>query len=214
MKIRTAFVLLVCLISNAVHAQWGVRATTLHFEQQTGRSGLNWLLGLDHDPTDRTSIGLDFISHINLFGETADRSEPTEYGGYEVLYNVARSVKGLQFRSTYFLSGHGNAGFYMGTYAGFRSIALQVDPNVYNTSTVAPVPNWARRTTTSSMVFPVGLRWGLRSEMDEWYQDIYFAMGVQLGSGSANATLPPFLIAKDELKAFSIQVGYVLGFGW
>jgi hypothetical protein len=211
---RTHLTLLAIVAVIAVHGQWGVRGTILHFEQQTGRSGLNWLLGLDHDPTDRTSIGVDFISHINLSGESADRSESAQYGGYNVYYSIARSVQGLQFRSTYFLSGYGNAGFYMGTYAGFRSISLLVDPNVYNSVSGGLVPNWARRTTTTSMVFPVGLRWGLRSEMDTWYQDIYFAMGFQVGSESANATLPPFLVAKDQFKGFSLQAGYVFGFGW
>jgi hypothetical protein len=173
---------------------------------------MNWLLGLDHDPTDRTSIGLDFISHIDLFGEAADRSESTSYGAYTVSYNTARSVKGLQLRSNYFISGHGNAGFYMGTYIGFRTISLTVDPFVYTTGIVTTTPNWARRTTTDAMVFPIGLRWGLRSEMDTWYQDIYFAMGFQAGGG--NTDQPPFLVAKDKIKGFSIQAGYALGFGW
>jgi len=204
--------LTIFLWTNGAVAQWGVRGTVVHFEQQTGRSGLNLLFGLDHDPSDRTSIGVDFISAFNLFGDAADRNESTQYGGYNVYYNIARNVKGLQLRSTYFITASGNAGFYMGTYAGFRSISLIVDPIATNSSSFGSAPNWARKTTTSTMVFPVGLRWGLRSEMDTWYQDIYFATGFQLGSGNAN--LPPFLLAKDKLKGFSIQAGYVIGFGW
>lgn len=203
--------LLLSLWTNGALAQWGVRGTVIHFEQQTGRSGLNWLIGLDHDPSDRTSIGVDFISDLNLFSDPTDRGESTQYGGYTVYYSIARNVKGLQFRSTYFVSAFGNAGFYMGTYAGFRSISLVVDPIAYSSGFGNSTPNWARSTTTSSMVFPAGLRWGLRGEMDTWYHDIYFATGFQLGSG--NATLPPFLLAKDKLKGFSIQAGYVLGFG-
>ncbi|MEX1132127.1 MAG: hypothetical protein WEC15_02785 [Flavobacteriales bacterium] len=205
------FFLLLFMWTNGAIAQVGVRATLFHFEQQTGRSGLNWSIGLDHDPSDRTSIGVDFISQMNLFSEAGDRTESTEYDGYNVFYGVARTVKGLQFRSTYFISAYGNAGFYMGTYVGFRSIELTVAPEVSSSGFGSPTPNWARTTTTSTMVFPVGLRWGLRSEMDTWYQDVYFATGFQLGAG--NATLPPFLLAKDKLKGFSIQAGYAIGFG-
>ena len=202
-----------CFMAQQSIAQWGIRTSFMHYEQQTGRSGLNWTVGVDHDPTDRTSIGLEYIGHLNLFDVDAGQNGNSEYAGYQVDYTITRKVSGLQYRSIYFLSNGGHTGVYLGTYLGFRMITQEAVPFAYSFYSSLPSPAWERRTTATNTVIPIGLRLGARSEMDGWYHDIYFALGTQLGAGNADV-LGPYLEDKDMLKGFSFQVGYAFGVGW
>jgi len=211
--LHLGFLLAACFVSINGAAQWGIRASVAHFEQQTARSGFNWTLGVDHDPTDRTSIGLEYIGHLNLFDDGSGQQETSNYAGYLVDYSLTRKVSGLQYRSLYFLSNGGHSGVYLGTYLGFRTITQEVVPFAFSVYGGGGSPSWERRTTVTNTVFPLGLRLGARSEMDGWYHDIYLAIGTQLGAGNADE-LAPYLLDKDRLKGFSIQAGYAFGVGW
>ncbi len=195
-------------------AQWGIQAA-IHHERMTGRHGLHWMAGFGFDASDRTSIGLDLVGHLS-FEPSESYVEDVIYNGYNVSYSLSRNVIGLQYRSTYFLR-NDNSGAYLGPYLGFRRFDREVLVlNTYSNSVglgSSVDPSWARTYRTTAMLFPVGMRFGIRSEMDGWYGDLYVGLGLQLGSvKETNAA--PFLDEKDELKGFSFQVGYAIGMGW
>lgn len=208
--------LLACLwCAEGGMAQWGVHGTLLHHERMTGRHGLHWLVGISHDASDRTTIGLDLIGHANLMG-TEDYTEQNSYLGYDLGYSFDRKVIGMQYRSTYFLS-NDNAGAYLGTYVGFRMVSRRIELDyaysVNNSGFNQALPAWARSASTEATLFPAGLRFGFRSEMDGYFADAYVGLGYQFGTGSGTVA-PAYLAEKDQLKGFSFQVGYTVGMGW
>lgn len=206
--------LIVLLSGQSAVAQWGVQGTIFHHEQMTGRHGLHWTIGFAHDVTDRSSIGIDLIGHLDLMGD-GNFSEETQYAGYTVGYLAQRKVIGVQYRSTFFL-GPFSSGVYLGPYIGFRSISRPFLVNyVYSSSSSvgSDNPAWARSSTTSAMIFPIGLRFGFRSDMDGYFGDFYVGIGSQLGSGNEEK-VPIYINQKDKLKGLSFQVGYSAGLGW
>lgn len=205
---RLIFLLSALSVAASALSQTGIRATILHFEQQTPRLQTCWLLGLDRDVSERTSIGLDVIGHLNWTGSSI--GVDFRYAGDTGSYFLVRKSVGLQYRSTFFLADR-NSGAYIGTQVGFRTITRELEPVVFTSN--GDIPSWALPRTIKDMVFPIGLRLGLRSEMDGWYGDVYAVVGTQLGKGSAPA-LAPYLDAKDQLAGFTFQVGYAVGVGW
>lgn len=205
--------ILAILGSQSAGAQWGVQGTIFHHEQMTGRQGMHWTLGFAFDISDRTSLGVDMIGHLNIFN-MIDESEVNQYLGYNVGYIAGRKVLGMQYRSTYFLTRE-NSGLYVGPFIGFRSIRRPIT-FVYassSTSSTFSDPAWARSNITSALIFPVGMRIGFRTELDELFGDVYFAIGTQIGSGNEEK-VPEYINEQDQLKGFSFQVGYAVGFGW
>lgn len=198
--------------SHVAVAQWGIQGTFLHHEQMTGRHGLHWTVGFAHDVSERSSIGLDVIGHLNPVGDD-NFSEQHQYGGYTVDYRVNRKVFGAQYRSTFFLV-RDNSGLYLGPYLGFRSISRPITfTYAYSSDYSTSEPAWGRSSTTRALIFPVGLRLGFRSELDGYFGDIYVGIGSQLGNGKEK-NVPVYLADKDKLKGFSFQVGYSVGIGW
>lgn len=213
--VRAAFFLSLLLGSSIAEAQWGTQATALHYERLTGRNGMNWTAGISRDVSERSTIGIDLIGQLNIF-ESENSYKDVAYAGYMVNYTASRKVIGLQYRSTFFV-GRNNSGFYLGPYVGFRSVSRPIQLQyVYPTSNSGPgpdTPSWARSSTTNAMIFPIGLRMGVRSEMDGFFGDLYMAIGTQVGAGNEKK-VPEYISEKDELKGFSFQVGYAIGIGW
>jgi len=215
MRTKEICLVLFCFAAGIdLRAQWGVQ-TSIHHERLTGRHGLNWMAGLAFDPSSRTSIGLDVIGHLNVMADE-NFSEQSSYEGFNVSYAVTRKVIGMQYRSSYFLRDD-NSGAYLGTYIGFRQFSREVlIQDIYSNTTgfwSGTAPSWARPSRTTTMLFPVGMRLGFRSEMDGWYGDLYLGLGYQIGHGK-EATVAPYLAEKDKLKGFSFQIGYSAGIGW
>src|SRR5690606_21756437 len=132
----------------------------------------NWLLGVDHDPSSRTSIGLDFFLSLNLpLDGVGGVLGQGKYLGYTVDYRLTRQMVGFQYRSMYFLSDNDGVGLYLGPYVGLRVISREtVVEWAY-----APTPwcgsdyisaAWTEPSTAISLVYPVGMRFGLRFPLD------------------------------------------------
>ncbi|MCB0763646.1 MAG: hypothetical protein R2815_07580 [Flavobacteriales bacterium] len=191
-------------------AQWGLRATILHFETPAPRGTWNFLAGLDHDLNDRMAVGLDFTVAFNLFGEP--EAEQGEYEGYLVDYALQRKVMGLTYRSCYFFSDNDNgASAYVGPFIGFRRITYDLAPYV-TTFYGLDQPAWARPVSEETIVFPVGMRFGFRGALDGYSGDIYVGVGTTLGDKDMpNA---PYLLKKDRLGGLFLQAGYSYGIGW
>lgn len=206
--ILTAFMLLCGL--PASHAQWGVRATVLHFETLTPRGTFSFLGGLDHDITDRTAMGLDFTIGVDLFG--TDASEQTEYDGYTVDYILTQRSMGVTYRSMYFFSDNdGGAAFYAGPFVGFRQVSYEVEPTTYSYYSYDE-PGWSRRETGSTTMFPLGLRMGFRGPLDGFSGDIYVGFGFL--AGGSDPVKAPYLDSKDRISRTILQAGYTMGIGW
>ena len=190
-------------------AQWGVHGTFLHHERITGRHGLHWTVGLDHDPSDRTSIALEFIGHFNGFAGEGMFHDHASYQGQDVFYTLTRKVVGMQYRSSYFLSNN-NSGAYIGSYIGFRQFSRTVTTDGFHGT---DVPAWTIPQKATTMLYPVGLRFGIRSDMDGAFMDAHVSVGYQIGHKNERLNAP-YLLEKDALKGFSFQLGYAVGIGW
>ena len=201
---------MLCGALPAIMAQWGIRATILHFETLTPSGTFSFLAGLDHDLTDRTAMGLDFTMGVDLFGTGAP--EQTEYAGYSVDYILTQKSMGLTYRSMYFFSDNdGGAAFYAGPFVGFRQVTYEVDPTAYSYNFLDD-PSWSRRETGSTTMFPIGMRMGFRSPLDGYSGDIYVGFGFI--AGGADPIKAPYLEDKDRLSRTFLQAGYTVGIGW
>ncbi len=211
MTTRLSFALLALSFVAGAHAQWGIRGTVIHYERMTPRVQGNWLVGIDRDVSERTSIGLDLIGHLNFLDD--GKSGSAVYDGHHVYYYVVRKSFGLQYRSIFFLSDQAR-GAYIGTQVGFRSITRIFNPSAspINSGT-GTTPAWDRQTTVQETVIPLSFRLGLRGELDGWFGDLYMAVGTQLGT-DRTASLAPYAEARDRLAGFTFQVGYAIGVGW
>jgi hypothetical protein len=198
-------------IASGTMGQWGVQGTLLHYEPLTGRQVLNWTVGFVHDPSPRTSIALELVGHLNLTFD-ADDIIYTNYAGYSVLYEIEKKSIGMQYRSSYFLTGE-NGGLYLGPSIGFRRLSRTVSPEAYSTGNSTVIPAWSRRRTEVATLVPLALRMGYRSEMDGWFMDLYVAVGSTVGAGT-DPLNAPYLEDKDKLRPFLLQLGYAIGLGW
>lgn len=209
--VRSLGVALVLLGATTTMGQWGIQATMLHYEPLTGRQPLNWTLGFVHDPSPRTSIALELVGHLNLTFD-ADEIIYTNYAGYSVLYAIEKKSIGMQYRSSYFLTGE-DGGLYIGPSIGFRRVSRTVSPDAYSTGFSTGQPAWSRRRTEESTLVPISLRMGYRTELDGWFMDLYLAIGSTVGAGN-DALNAPYLEDKDKLRPFLLQLGYAVGIGW
>lgn len=198
---------MLCGAQSDSNAQWGIRATILHFETLTPRGTFSFLGGLDHDLTDRTAMGLDFTVGVDLFGTGA--STQTEYAGYSVDYILTQKSMGLTYRSMYFFADNdGGAAFYAGPFIGFRQVTYEVSPTTYSYDE----PSWSRHETGSTTMFPIGMRMGFRGPLDGFSGDIYVGFGFM--AGGSDPVKAPYLDSKDRLSRTILQAGYTMGIGW
>ncbi|MDX9749779.1 MAG: hypothetical protein RBT71_01685 [Flavobacteriales bacterium] len=205
---------LTALAVVALHAlpllgQWGVRAG-LGWEQYTPRLDMHWALGVDRDVSGRTSIGLDLIGVLPAL-EPENMIASVDHGTDFITYTYVRKGIGAQYRSMYFLGGD-TEGWYVATSVGFRSLVREMaEVRISAPDGYRDGPD----RSTRALVFPVGVRVGLRSALDGFFQDAYIGVGHLLGSGNdALLDQAPYLIDKHRLKGLSVQVGYSFGVGW
>ena len=204
---RPLSVVLLVLCGATLSAQSGLRATFLDFGSITKKFNPNILLGFDRDLTDRTSIGIDLVKSFSFNPEGS--SSEIMSGTSTTYYTIRANSIGLQYRSQYFFGGSA----YIGTTVGFRSVQLDIAGNTssYNNSYTYTNTSFAR--TLKTTVFPLGLRFGFRSELDGYYGDIYFGAGYNVG-GKVNMTLLDALDRTDILSKLWLNAGYVVGIGW
>ncbi len=199
-------ILITCILLSAgilVHAQTGIRFTFLDFEKTTNKFQPNVLIGFDRDVAERLSIGLDVVR-----GFSFDTQYSTYSNEYDLSYDISKSIWGMQYRSQYFITDV----MYLGTTLGLRHIRMILDTeqNPYYNS---PYPIFSKQTARTVLV-PVGLRWGFRSELDGLYMDGYISVGYNIGSAKKMFANADFLEKQDLLSKTWISIGYALGIGW
>jgi hypothetical protein len=206
---RILILLMVCWPILA-QAQYGIRGSFLTYDRLSKGAHTYGSVGVDLDVSDRTSIGADFLFRLNLFGET-ELSDYVQYAGYSVDYILTPRSTQFLLRSSYFFSD--DRGFYVSSSFGVRKVSAEVIPSTYDPTGFNQLPAWVVRETAETTLFPIGLRFGVRGELDGWYGDLFVGVGYMLGE--RNLFKAPYLEAKDrEIAGLSIQAGYALGIGW
>ncbi|HPF89069.1 MAG: hypothetical protein H6592_08490 [Flavobacteriales bacterium] len=201
--------LLVAALGTAGQAQMGIHYG-VHFEKLTAASsGSNWHMGVgwDFDLNDRLSGGLDV--HTDMNWTTVD----DYYYGYSTEYGERLKVIGIQYRSQFHFMDNDGTSVYLGPTVGLRAVKQKIEygvetPSFFGSSTYELV-----RVEGKGMVFPLGLRLGLRGSMESGYADLFIGVGTYLGSGEPFTTLA--ILKKESLPNRTFfQVGLNYGFGW
>ncbi|HMC97702.1 MAG TPA: hypothetical protein VKG92_08620 [Flavobacteriales bacterium] len=214
------FILLLSVLALAAtsQAQWGFRFIIPQFERiikaPVWKQG-SWGIGLDRDVSDRTSVGLDVFWDLQrLLGE--GREVQTMYDGFDITYHEHTKVFGLQYRSQFFLSDEPE-GYYLGTVIGIRQVRQSIEIyDTYSSNYYYQDPEDAGIRDIkeqSATTIPVGLRLGVRSELDGGYWDLYLGMAYQAGGNTA-VCKAPYLDASGELSGAMLQFGLAYGIGW
>ncbi len=192
-------------------AQTGIRFSVLDFERSVNSWQWNLLGGFDRDINDRMSIGVDVTRSLLFFG-LGDLLDYDPYSTYGQDYALAQRSFGLQYRSSYFWSDMG----YIASTIGFRSIAMELNADRYNSN----YNLIEYRRTERFTLIPVGLRLGFRNDLDGWYNDVYVGLGYNIGGGKTifdgmrAGGEKIVLEKKHELKKIWFSAGYSFGIGW
>lgn len=205
-------------------AQWGFRFSPLHYQQASGLSLFkqrHYTIGLDHDLNERLSIGLEaLIGRANT--SPADYSAGTTVGsymGYSVDYLAEDKNFGVMYRCEYAFSDNDAFHGYLASTAGMVRVKRDlIISSVYRSSSYSydyvdpSVIGLSYSEESSGMVFPLGLRFGLRSGLEGFYIDMYTGAGVNLGSKDLSTA--PFMKKKEaDMSGAFVQLGIALGFG-
>ncbi len=198
------------LFMGVVNAQWGVRAGMageMFGEPLVGE----WVLGVDRDVSGRSSIGMDLLWRFDLRGGLLVQNV-ADHGGLTYYYELDQGVRGVQFRSTYFLS-NDVSGVYVGSYIGYRSVVRHLR------NVLVSHPNFTSERyddrTLNNAVFPFGVRIGLRGALDGFFQDLYVGLGYVAGHGADELVeQAPYVPERHRLGGLHLQFGYCFGVGW
>jgi hypothetical protein len=177
--------------------------------------------GYDHDFNDRLSMGVDitFLGRSILTQTTGNGyNRPIVYGSLQANWIDRRRTFSMVYRTAYSFGDNDSFTPYLGTYIGVRMIGRDLeitdvsDPqSYYYYGQLGPFsPTYLGKAT----VFPVGLRFGLRSGLDGIYYDLYGGLGYQLGGGSSLFNRPELASGPFDLKGVVWQVGFAYGVGW
>jgi len=226
--VRLPRLFLAALVSAAplmsLHAQdaSGIRMAPFHFDQlikQDGFPPVALTLGFDHDIGEYLSAGLEvdvlWRNVINEAPHEPRNGQQLSYNGWDADYVEDKRAWGLLYRTAFFVDGNGDGGFYIGSYIGMRHITrtLQISGQ-YSSSSSSNDGPFAHNYTADQMVFPIGLRFGLRSSMDGWYGDIYAGIGYQICGGKNLFKKPEMADAPTTLAGLTWTLGYAYGFSW
>jgi hypothetical protein len=178
--------------------------------------------GYDHDFNDRLSMGFDFtFLGRGLLSQTTGNgyNKPFVYGTLEANWVDRRRTFSMVYRTAYSFSDNGSFSPYIGTYVGVRMIGRDIeitdvnDPQNYGYY-YGPYGPFASTYLGKTTVFPVGLRFGLRSALDGIYYDLYGGLGYQLGGNKNLFNRPELASGAFDLKGVIWQVGFAYGVGW
>lgn len=223
-RARSMAALLFLLIGGpvAMAQSHGIRGIFPHFDKTlTDISGFKLAgvgFGYDHQTNTPVGFSVEFVVPlIDLSGDGSTASRlPVEYQGFTSEYQG--NIKGwtLMYHAHYFLSGT-DEGFYMGSFLGVRRVRQQwflgqvTAPNSYWSNDQGP---FAARPEGADLVFPIGVRVGVRGALDGWYQDLYFHAGLQLGAGRLDYREPYLVASAPRTSGFTFGLGYAFGVGW
>lgn len=202
-----------CSISLSAAGQVGLRFSFLNYAPVEAGCNFHLVAGFDADMSKRSAMGLDLSTSIDIFGGAESNVENFEHDGFEVSLSPITRSWSLSLRSMYFLT-NDNAGVYIATTIGYRSVSVELLPYVQDNGFWGPPsPAWARPTEHQVRSLQLGLRLGARSWLDGLFSDLYIGTGVNLGD--LGSDLPVYMRSSEwDLKRMFFQVGYATGIGW
>ncbi len=214
MSIRRTFGLLMLgLVLNGTKAvaQLGIRYGVQH-EKVTGAdlgTDLNMVLGWDFDLNERLSGGLDFSTDMRW---SKQYSMPVQALGTANYAERVRSI-GVQYRSQYHFMDNDGTSLYLGPTIGLRAVRQMIEysEEVFNIGWGTSYIQRERK--DNGLLFPLGLRVGVRGTLDGGYADLYVAVGTNLGSNEPICDLP-FLVDESMPNKTFFQAGFCYGIGW
>lgn len=194
------------------NAQRGIRYGIQYESVTQAKPGTRWhmVLGYDFDLADRLSGGIDV---------STDTQWSSEFNTYVIPrsgLDFSEKIKmfGVVYRSQYhFADNDGGGTFYLGPTLGVRSVkqSLRYSEEIpgiwYNTIQ-------ERETKESKLLFPLGMRIGVRGPLDGGYYDIYLAMGTNLGAGDVPINDVAILTGESLPNKLFFQTGFAYGVGW
>lgn len=197
--------------AGLAHAQMGIRLSPLHYEGVEVGSNWHFTAGFDVDMSRRTAMTIEYSSRVDIWGATATNVEQVGIAGYFISISPNTRTWSLALRSLYFLS-DGTSGGYLATSIGYRAIELELDP-IYIDASNYDEPSWVRRSSHQGGYTQLGLRLGVRSELDGFYGDLFLGLGLNLGDPDLD--LPLYMAQSDwGIKDLYLQAGYSMGIGW
>ncbi len=191
--------------------------------KQDGTPSIALGFGYDHNFDDNMSMGLEFtFLGRSLTDKISDpyTNTPFTYGTWQANWADKRSTWTVIYRTAYAFGSNSSFGSsYIGSYIGVRGISreLQIDDafdsqaSSFFTGATGP---FANRYLATKIVFPVGLRLGIRSVMEGKYYDLYTGLGYQIGGGGSIFNKPELANGPFEIKGLVWHVGFAWGFGW
>ncbi|HEY0976635.1 MAG TPA: hypothetical protein VGE21_04125 [Flavobacteriales bacterium] len=205
----------------AVQAQAnGVRGIFPHFDKTfTDISAFKrWGVGIgyDHQTAGPIAFGVEFQAPVldlegdGPYGDTRSFS----HQGYEASYYSKLSSWTVLYRASYFVSNDGS-GFYVGSFLGVRHVKETLTlSHVEGPNYVYDQGPFKGLEECKGLVFPLGIRFGVRGEMDGWYQDLYFQLGYQIGGGELSYASSFMDRNAPQLSGITYGLGYAFGVGW
>lgn len=173
----------------------------------------NFGLGYDHEFAHGVSMGIDAVLGGLVLSD--DGTTDISYLDHVGTFEVRRGGWSVVYRTSAFTGG-GDGGFYMGSFIGVRR-ARQTYELTYAFSPTTYVSGngpFEQRTVVDQMVFPIGLRVGVRGPVDGWMSDLYLQLGYQIGSGAP--TTPRNYLRSDlrDTNGLVLTLGFAYGVGW
>jgi hypothetical protein len=169
-------------------------------------------IGYQHQTKPGVTFGVD-ATFVLFSLPDEETSLVIEGQGNERAYfeSVMRSW-GITYRSVYHLNGNGE-GFYVGSFLGLRKATQHLTLEDYFNDHYGADP-YPHRAKAEAFVFPIGVRLGLSSALDGWYQDLYFQLGYQLGKHEMDMGHAKLDGVGLPLRGLTYTLGYAWGIGW
>ena len=215
---KYAALLLLCITSATLRGQHnGIRF--IMPEAMFGESGpeafsfIGLGVGYDHTFNDRMSMGFDVIFPYILGKNDADGE--LNMGDWNAFYYIQREKSfSVSYRTSCFFNSR-NRGAYIGSSIGMvkRSetygLGFAMNSVTYEYG-VGPFP---QDMSISQMVFPVGIRLGLKAALGKGYLDFYGGAAYQIGNGSVEYTNDDGLLQDHGITTTPLMfsVGVALG---
>lgn len=180
----------------------------------------NWRGGVGFERRTADGLGFGLDASIDLFSLSIDGEgynlPSIQVGNDRFTYHEKVRDWALIYRSSYYFGRED--GFYLGTFFGVRGIRQKLTQTsssyYYSWGSPPSTVVLPTKVDVNGLVFPVGVRFGVSSEMDGWFQDLYFQMGTQLGAGPKAINVPELEAAASKKAGFMFLLGYAFGVGW
>jgi hypothetical protein len=173
-------------------------------------------MGFDHDLNDRISMGIDLTFDLQRATGESGQTIDVPYAGLIAHYYGGDRLLSGTYRTAFSFSDNTEGSFYLGSFFGFRSFKQALD-----LSYVEDPSGWSSdngpfqsQVEAKKILFPIGLRFGMRGSLEGGFADLYTQLGYTIGGGESAFTQAYFSGEEFDLSTLSFTLGLAYGFGW